>query len=97
MDKNIKPLYDRVLVKRTEDETATASGIIIPDSAKEKTQMGIVISVGDGRIDAEGRRRPLTVKVNDKVIFGKFAGTEIQFNDEEYLIIREDEILGIVE
>ncbi len=93
----IKPLYDRILVKRVEEEEKTAGGIIIPDTAKEKTQIGEVSAVGEGKVVQDGSLRPLKIKVGDKVLFGKFSGTEIQFENEEYLILREEEVLGIVE
>jgi len=93
---NLRPLHDRVLVQREEQEEKTASGIIIPDSAKEKPQQGKVVAVGDGKyIDDE--RKPLDVKKGDTVLFSKFAGTEVTLDGEEYLIMREDDILGIVE
>lgn len=97
MAKNIKPLYDKVLIKRVENEAISAGGIIIPDSAQEKTQIGLVKSVGTGKVNNDGSVRPLNVKSGDKVIFGKFSGTEIKLENEEFLIIREDEILGILE
>lgn len=94
MINKIRPLYDRILVKREEHEETTASGIIIPDTAQERTQTGKVIAVGQGRITQDGSLRPLTVKAGDVVFFGKFSGTEA---DKEHLILREDEVLGIVE
>jgi len=93
----VKPLYDRVLVKRIESEQVSTGGIIIPDTAQEKTQIGIVEAVGEGKILADGKIRPLNVKVGDKVIFGKYSGTEFKFEGQEYLISREEELLGIVE
>jgi chaperonin GroES len=93
----VKPLYDRVLVKRIESEQVSTGGIIIPDTAQEKTQIGIVEAVGQGKILADGKIRPLNVKVGDKVIFGKYSGTEFKFEGQEYLISREEELLGIVE
>lgn len=93
----IKPLYDRILVKRIESEQMSAGGIIIPDTAQEKTQIGLVEAVGEGKILADGKIRPLNVKVGDKVIFGKYSGTEFKFDGQEYLISREEELLGIVE
>lgn len=96
MAKNIKPLYDKVLIQRVESETTTVGGIIIPDSAQEKTQIGIVKAIGQGKFNSDGKLRPLNVKVGDNVLFGKFSGTEIKLEDQEYLIIREEEILGIV-
>ncbi len=94
MIQKIKPLGDRVLVKRVEQEETTTSGIIIPDSAKEKAQIGAVIAVGAGRRDKEGKLIPMAVKAGDKVYFGKYAGTDA---GEECLIMKEDEILGLIE
>jgi len=93
----IKPLHDRVLIKRLESEQKTASGIIIPETAQEKTQLGKVIETGEGRIAQDGSKKPLAVKKNNTILFGKYAGTEIKFDGEEYLILKEEEILGIVE
>jgi len=93
----IKPLYDRILVKRIESEQKSAGGIIIPDTAQEKTQIGLVEAVGEGKLLADGKIRPLNVKVGDKVIFGKYSGTEFKFDGQEYLISREEELLGIIE
>ena len=92
----IKPLYDHILVERVEEEVKK-SGIIIPDTAKEKPQQGKVIAVGSGRRDEKGNRIPLEVKKGDTILFGKYAGTEVKVDDNDYLIIREDDILGIVE
>ena len=94
---NIRPLQDRVIVKRIEEEETTAGGIIIPDSAKEKPQEGEVVAVGKGRANEDGEITPLDVKVKDRVLFGKYAGTEITLDGEEHMIMREDDILGIVE
>jgi len=91
----VKPLADRVLVKRIEEEEAKVGGIIIPDTAKEKPQKGEVIEVGPGRLDEKGNRIPMEVKKGDKVIFSKYAGTEIKIEGEEYLIMREDDILAV--
>ncbi|MCX5809968.1 MAG: co-chaperone GroES [Proteobacteria bacterium] len=93
----IKPLQDRVLIKRIEEEEKTKGGIIIPDAAKEKPQEGKVIAVGDGKMLDSGVKAPLTVKVGDKILFGKYSGTEIKVDGEEHLIMREDDVLGIVE
>ncbi|MDY6848382.1 MAG: co-chaperone GroES [Geoalkalibacter sp.] len=93
----IRPLQDRIIVERVEEETTTASGIIIPDTAKEKPQEGKVIAVGNGKKTEEGKVIALDVKVGDKVLFGKYAGTEIKIEGKEYLMMREDDILGIVE
>lgn len=94
---SIKPLQDRIIVKRFESEEKTASGIIIPDSAKEKPFEGEVIAVGQGKVFDNGTRVDPTVKPGDKVLFAKYAGTEVKFDGEEYLIMREDDILGIIE
>lgn len=94
MIEKIKPLGDRVLVKRMGSEEKTASGLIIPDTAKEKAQIGKVIAVGGGRRDQDGKLIPVAVKIGDRVYFGKYSGTEA---GEEYLIIREEEILGLIE
>jgi chaperonin GroES len=93
----IKPLYDRVLVKRLESEQTSAGGIIIPDTAQEKTQAGTVIMVGDGKLLNDGALRPLKVKKGDEILFGKYSGTEVKIGGQEYLILREEEILGIFE
>ena len=93
---NIKPLNDRVLVLRIEEEEKTSGGIIIPDTAKEKPQEGRVIAVGPGKTDNEGKRIPLEIQKEDRVLFGKYAGTEIKINGVEHLIMREDDILGII-
>ncbi|MBE6454366.1 MAG: co-chaperone GroES [Alphaproteobacteria bacterium] len=93
----IRPLHDRVLVKRLEESTKTAGGIIIPDTAKEKPSEGIVEAIGDGYRAETGQVVPLNVKVGDKVLFGKWSGTEVKVNGETRLIIKEAEILGVVE
>ena len=93
----IKPLQDRVIVKRIEEEETSKGGIIIPDSAKEKPQEGRVVAVGKGKVDEHGKITPMDVKVNDRVLFGKYSGTEINIDDEEHLIMREEDILGVVE
>jgi chaperonin GroES len=93
----LRPLADRVVIKRIEEEEVKKGGIIIPDTAKEKPQKGEVIAVGPGRLDEKGNRIPLEVKVGDKVLFSKYAGTEVKVGDEEYLVMREDDILCIVE
>ena len=92
----LKPLSDRVLVKRLEEEEVTAGGIIIPDSAKEKPQRGEVIEVGPGKVTEAGTKLKLTVKKGNEVLFNKYAGTEIKIDGDEYLMMREDDILGIV-
>ena len=93
----IRPLGDRVLVKRVAEEEKTKGGIIIPDTAKEKPQEGKVVAVGKGRKDEDGKVTPLEVKSGDRILFSKYAGTEIKLEGEEHLILREDDILGIVE
>ena len=94
---NIRPLHDRIIVERLEEETTTAGGIIIPDSAKEKPQEGKVVAVGKGKVTEDGKVLPLDVKVGDKVLFGKYAGTEIKIEGKEFMMMREDDILGVVE
>ncbi len=93
----IRPLQDRILVKRVEGEEKTKGGIIIPDTAKEKPQEGRVIAVGKGKVTEDGKLQPLEVKKGDRILFSKYAGTEINIDGEEHLIIREDDVLGIVE
>jgi chaperonin GroES len=93
----IKPLQDRLVIKRIEEEEKTKGGIIIPDSAKEKPQEGRVVAVGDGKMLESGQKAPLTVKPGDKILFGKYSGTEIKIDGEEHLIMREDDVLAIVE
>ncbi|HYH86378.1 MAG TPA: co-chaperone GroES [Pyrinomonadaceae bacterium] len=96
MATNIKPLHDRVILKRIEEGEQVRGGIIIPDSAKEKPQEGEVIAVGEGKRNDEGKRIALDVQAGDRVLFGKYSGSEIKVDGEEYLIMREDEILGII-
>jgi chaperonin GroES len=93
----VKPLHDRILIKRVEEKETIKGGIIIPDTAKEKPQEGEVIAVGGGKKTEEGKVIPLDVKAGDRILFGKYSGTEIKIDEEEYLIIREDEVLGIIE
>ncbi len=93
----VRPLGDRILVKRLEEEEVIKGGIIIPDTAKEKPQRGEVIAVGLGRLDDEGKRVPLDVQVGDNILFGKYAGREVTIDDDEYLIMREEDILAIIE
>ncbi len=93
----IRPLQDRVIVKRLEEEEKTKGGIIIPDTAKEKPQEGKVIAVGKGKMTEDGKLIPLDVKVGDKILFGKYSGTEIKVEGEEHLIMREEDILGVIE
>ena len=92
----VKPLGDRVLLKRVEQTEQIRGGIIIPDTAKEKPQEAEVVSVGDGKVDDNGKRIPMTVKAGDTVLIGKYTGQDIKINDEEHTIVREDEILAIV-
>jgi chaperonin GroES len=93
----LNPMHDRVAVQLVEPETTTASGIVIPDNAKEKPSTGNVVAVGSGRVLENGSRVPLTVKVGDRVLFGKFAGQSVKVNGEEYTILREEDIFAIVE
>jgi chaperonin GroES len=93
----IRPLQDRVIVKRLEEEEKTKGGIIIPDTAKEKPQEGKVIAVGKGKVTEDGKVIPLDVKVGDKILFGKYSGTEIKIEGVEHLIMKEEDILGIIE
>ena len=93
----VRPLHDRVLVERLPEEEKSKGGIIIPDTAKEKPIQGKVIAVGTGRVTEDGKIRPLEVKKNDKVLFGKYAGTEIKIEGSEYLMMREEDILGIIQ
>ena len=97
MATNIKPLHDRVIVRRIEDSASqTAGGLFIPDTAKEKPQEGEVIAVGEGKYKEDGTRQTLDVRAGDRVLFGKYSGSEIKLDGEEFLIMREDEILGII-
>ncbi|HSR63626.1 MAG TPA: co-chaperone GroES [Gammaproteobacteria bacterium] len=93
----IRPLQDRVIVKRMEEEKTSAGGIVIPDSATEKPIKGEVIAVGDGKILDNGEKRAVDLKVGDKVLFGKYSGTEVKIDEDEYLVMREDDILGVLE
>jgi chaperonin GroES len=93
----IRPLQDRVLVKRIAEEEKTKGGIIIPDTAKEKPQEGKIVAVGKGKANDEGKIIPLQVKVGDKILFGKYSGSEIKIDGEEHLIMREEDILGVIE
>jgi len=94
---NIRPLHDRVVVRRLESETTSAGGIVIPDSAKEKPIQGEVIAVGNGKVLEGGNVQPLDVKVGDRVLFGKYSGTEVKVGDEELLVMREEDIMGVIE
>lgn len=93
----IRPLQDRVILKRIAEEEKSKGGIIIPDTAKEKPQEGKVVAVGKGKVNDDGKIMPLDVKVNDRVLFGKYSGSEINIDGEEHLIMREEDILGIIE
>ena len=93
----IRPLQDRILVRRVDEEEKTKGGIIIPDTAKEKPQEGKVIAAGKGKVNEEGKVHPLDVKKGDRVLFSKYAGTEVNIEGEEHLIIREDDVLGVIE
>ncbi len=92
----VRPLHDRVLVRRMPEEMKTAGGIIIPETAKEKPQRGEIVATGKGRITEDGKVTPLDVKVGDKVLFGKYSGTELKLNGDEFLMMKEEEILGIM-
>ncbi|MBI1919890.1 MAG: co-chaperone GroES [Geobacter sp.] len=93
----LRPLQDRIIVKRVEEETKTAGGIFIPETAKEKPQQGEVVAVGKGKVTEDGKTLPVDVKVGDRVLFGKYAGSEVKLDGQEYLIMREDDILGVIE
>ena len=93
---NLKPLNDRVLVRRLEEQEQVRGGIVIPDTAREKPQEGEVVAVGPGKILEDGKRLEMTVKVGDRILFGKYAGTEVKLEDDEYLILREDDVLAIL-
>ncbi|HET6414608.1 MAG TPA: co-chaperone GroES [Anaeromyxobacter sp.] len=97
MTTKIRPLQDRIIVKRVQEEEKTKGGIIIPDTAKEKPIEGKVIAVGNGKVQEDGKVRPLDVKAGDRILFSKYAGTEIKIDGEEHLIMREDDILGVIE
>ncbi len=94
---NLRPLHDRVVVRRQEEEQTTPGGIVLPDSATEKPIRGEVIAIGNGKLLDNGDIRPLDVKVGDKVLFGKYSGTEVKLNDEELLVMREDDIMAVIE
>ena len=94
---NLRPLHDRILIKRIEEKEAVKGGIIIPDSAKEKPQEGEVIAVGNGKNTEDGKIIPLDVKAGDRILFGKYSGTEIKVDNEDFLILKEEEVLGVVE
>ena len=94
---NLRPLHDRILIKRIEEKEAVKGGIIIPDTAKEKPQEGEVIAVGNGKKNEDGNLIPLDVKAGDRILFGKYSGAEIKMDGQEFLILREEEVLGIIE
>ena len=94
---NIRPLHDRVIVTRLEEERKTASGIVIPDTAAEKPETGEVIAVGNGKIQEDGKVRPLAVKKGDKILFGKYSGQTVKVEGTEYLVMREEDIMGVLE
>ena len=93
----IRPLHDRILVKRLEEQEVKKGGIIIPDTAKEKPQEGKVIAVGNGKVTDDGKKIPLDVKAGDRILFGKYSGSEVKVEDEEYLILKEEDVLGIID
>ncbi|MES0362457.1 MAG: co-chaperone GroES [Desulfobacteria bacterium] len=93
----IKPLQDRIIVKRLEGEDTTKGGIIIPDTAQEKPAEGLVVAIGKGKVLENGTQMPLEVKKNDRILFGKYSGTEVKIEGEEYLIMREDDVLGVIQ
>ena len=93
----LRPLQDRILVQRVEEETKTKGGIIIPDTAKEKPAEGKVVAVGNGKVGDDGKQVALEIKVGDRILFGKYSGTEVKIEGEEYLIMREDDVLGVIE
>ena len=97
MHMKIRPLHDRILVERLEEKEVKKGGIIIPDTAKEKPQEARVIAVGNGKVTDEGKKIPLDVKAGDKILFGKYSGSEVKIDDKEYLIMREDDVLAILE
>lgn len=97
MSIKIRPLHDRVIIKRVEEETKSAGGIVIPDTAKEKPVRGKIVAIGKGKLLENGDIRPLDVQVGNVVLFGKYAGTEVKVNDEELLVLREEDIMGVVE
>jgi chaperonin GroES len=97
MAMKIRPLHDRILVKRLEEQETVRGGIIIPDTAKEKPQEGKVVAVGAGKVGDDGKRIPLDVKAGDKILFGKYSGSEVKIEDDEYLILREEDVLAILD
>lgn len=97
MAMKVRPLHDRVVIRRMEEERTSAGGIVIPDSATEKPSRGEVIAIGTGKIMEDGKVRPLDLKVGDKVLFGKYSGTEVKIGAEDFLVMREDDIMGVIE
>ncbi len=97
MAMKIRPLHDRILVKRVEEQETVRGGIIIPDTAKEKPQEGKVVAVGAGKVGDDGKKIPLDVKAGDKILFGKYSGSEVKIEEDEYLILREEDVLAILE
>jgi chaperonin GroES len=93
----IRPMHDRILVERIEEQEVRKGGIIIPDTAKEKPQEGRVVAAGSGKVTEDGKRLPMDVKVGDKILFGKYSGSEVKIDDKEYLILREEDVLAILE
>ena len=93
----VRPLHDRILVERLEEKEVKKGGIIIPDTAKEKPQEGKVVAVGNGKVNDDGKKVPLDVKAGDKILFGKYSGSEVKIDDKEYLILREEDVLAILE
>jgi chaperonin GroES len=93
---NLHPLHDRILVKRIEEEEARRGGIIIPDTAKEKPQEGKIVALGQGKVTEDGKKTPLDVKAGDRILFGKYSGSEVKLDGEEYLIMKEEDVLGIL-
>ncbi len=93
----VRPLHDRILVRRTAEDEKTAGGLFIPDTAKEKPQRGEIVAAGKGRVTEDGKTLPLEVKAGDRILFGKYSGTEIKLNGEEYIMMREEDVLGIVQ
>jgi chaperonin GroES len=96
MEMNIRPLHDRVLIRRIEETETMQGGIIIPDSAKEKPQQGEVVAIGDGKLLEDGKRAAIDVKLGDRILFGKYSGSDVKIAGDKYLIVREDEILGVL-
>ena len=97
MATKLTPLHDRILVRRVEEAETTRGGLIIPDTAKDKPQEGEVVAAGKGKMNEEGKVRPLDVKAGDRILFGKYSGTEVKIDNEDFLIMREEEVLGIIE